>query len=129
MAALCEAQVFDKYDKFIQYSFCGKVIILNIINGIEVRGYILEETTCWKVQLENNDMIHIPSSAFNNDINMWMFEDHVYTLIVYHIIEVCVPICMFLSNRGILLYTTHRHVCVIGVHTRNRPRTEVCCCS
>ena len=30
---------------------------------------------------------------------------------------------------GYMSYTTHRHVCEIGPHTRNRPRIEVGCCS
>ena len=44
MAGLCGAQVFDKNDNFIRYSFCGKVILSNVITGREIRGYILEET-------------------------------------------------------------------------------------
>ena len=49
MAGLCGAQVFDRNDTNIQYSFCGKVILSNVYNDKEIRGYVLEETPQWKV--------------------------------------------------------------------------------
>ena len=36
IANLCGAQIFDKNDTTIRYSFCGKVIILNVVNGKEI---------------------------------------------------------------------------------------------
>ena len=59
IAGLCAAQVFDTNDNFIRYSFCGKIILSNVINGKEIRGYILEEAPQWKVQLTNNNIIYI----------------------------------------------------------------------
>ena len=43
IAGLCGAQVFDKNGNTIQYSFCGKIILSNIITGREIRGYVLEK--------------------------------------------------------------------------------------
>ena len=130
MVGLYGAQVFDKNNKLIQYSFCGKVIILKVITGREMRGYILEEAPRWKAQHTTNPVIYIMPSTYNNDTDMWMFEDsYVYINCVAYRIEVYIPICILLSKRGALLYTTHRHVYEIGPYTQNRPEIEVGCCS
>ena len=133
MAGLCGAQVFNKNDNFIRYSFCGKVILSNVITGRkirEIRGYIFEEAPQWKVQLTNNNIIYITPPVYDHDNNMWMIEESCVSIRrVPYRMEVYAPICILFSKRGYILYTTHRHVCEIGPHTRNRPRIEVGRCS
>ena len=36
IADLCGAQVFNKNEHFIRYSFCGKVILSNVYNNEEI---------------------------------------------------------------------------------------------
>ena len=67
---------------------------------------------------------------YDNDNNMWMFtEPCVLIRREPYRMEAYASICILLSKRGYMLYTTHRHVYEIGPHTRNRPRIEVGCCS
>ena len=59
-----------------------------------------------------------------------MFEEP--CVLICHVpyrMEVYAPIRILLSKRGYISYTTHRHVCEIGPHTRNRPKIEVGRCS
>ena len=122
--------MFDKNDNTIWYSFCGKVILSNVITGREIRGYVLEESPQWKVQLTNNNIMYITPLVYDDDNNMWMFpEPCVLIRRVPYRMEAYVPVCILLSKRGYVLYTTHKHVCEIGPHTRNRPRIEVGRCS
>ena len=102
---------------------------MNVITSREIRGYVLEETPRWKVQLTNNNIMHITPPLYDNDNHMWMFEE-LYVLIycVSYSMEVYTPIYILLSKRGFILYTTHRHVCKIGPHTRNKPIIEVGLC-
>ena len=120
IADLCAAQVLDKNDTTIRYSFCGKVILSNVINGKEIRGYVLEETPRWKVQLATGQMIFIAPPVYDHDDTMWVFSDPCVSIrrVPYSILEYA-PIRLLLSKRGYLTYTTHRHVCEIG--PRNRP--------
>ena len=75
IAGLCGSQVFDKNGNFIRYSFCGKVILLNVITGREIRGYVLEVAPQWKVQLT----IYIYHLLYMIMIIIyWCFKSHVY---------------------------------------------------
>ena len=61
---------------------------------------------------------------------MWMFQKPCVS--VHHVpyrMEVYAPICILLPKRGYMSYATHRHICEIGRHTRNRPLIEVGRCS
>ena len=124
------AQVFDRNEPTIRYSFCGKVILLNVYNNRDIRGYLLEETPQWKVQLTNCNMIFITPPVYDHDNNMWVFQEPCVSIcrVPYRMLEYT-PICLLLNKRGYLTYTTHRHVCEIGPETRNRPRIEIDCCS
>ena len=78
----------------------------------------------------NNNIIYITPLLYNNDNNMWMFEEPCVAIHrVPYKLEIYAPICILLSKRGTLSYTTHRHVYKIGPCTRNRPIIEVGCCS
>ena len=128
IADLCGAQVFDTNEPTIRYSFCGKVIVSNVYNNKEIRGYVLEETPRFKVQLTNGNMIYIAPPVYDHDNNMWVFQ-HPCVLIgrvPYSILEYA-PIRLLLSKRGYLSYTTHRHVCEVG--PRNRLLIEPDHCS
>ena len=130
IADLCGAQVFDKNDTNSRYSFCGKVILSNVFNSKEIQGYVLEETPQWKVQLTNGNIIFITPPVYDHDNNMWVFQEPCVSIcrVPYRMVEYA-PIRLLLNKRGYLSYTTHRHVCDIGRHTRNRPLIEIDRCS
>ena len=93
MAGLCGAQVFNKNDNFIQYSFCGKFMLSNVITGREIRGYVLEETPQWKVQLMNNNITYITPPVYDNDNNMWVSKESCILICrVPYKIEIYAPI-------------------------------------
>ena len=73
IADLYRAQIFDKNNNFIQYSFCGKVILSNVITNREIRGYVLEEAPQLKLQLTTNNIIYITPPVYDHDNTMWMF--------------------------------------------------------
>ena len=67
---------------------------------------------------------------YDDDNKMWMFpEPCVLIHRVPYRMGAHAPIRILLSKRGYMSYTTHRHVCEIGPHTRNRLRIEVGRCS
>ena len=91
---------------------------------------MLKEAPQWKVQLRNTNIIYtyIIPPVFDHDNNMWMFQEPCVSIRhVPYRMEVYVPICILLSKKDYMLYTTHRHVCEIGPLTRNRPIIEVGC--
>ena len=66
--------------------------------------------------------------VYDHDHDIWVFQDPCVLIgrVPYSILEYA-PICLLLSKKGYLLYTTHRHVCVVG--PRNRLLIEPDRCS
>ena len=128
IADLCGVQVFDRNEPTIRYSFCGKVILSNIYNDQEIRGYVLEETPQWRVQLTNGRMIYITPPVYDHNINNWVFQEPCVSIgrVPFRMLEYA-PIRLLLNKRGYLTFTTHRHVCEMG--PRNRPLIEMDRCS
>ena len=94
-----------------------------------MRGYVLEEGLRWRVQLTNNRVINRMPPDYNETTYRWMFQDPFYINRVPYRVERYAPICILISKKGKISYTTHRYVCEISPRTRNRPEIIVHRCS
>ena len=103
---VCAFLTHDKEDSRIQYGSSGRAVLRSKDSGLQVVGFVLGESASGDVlelQLETNEMVHIPTPKFCNISEQWEYGFHSeYDVVEYD------PIRIKVQEYGNIHFFFHR---------------------